>query len=341
MSRLSAPAPRAVGRPRTEVRPAREASPTPQERSAARDLEAIEALEREQAHAVDLAKKASAGSKSNAAATLIFSTAVVVALIWGWIERHEKHVVPATGLGYWLGIVGGLMMLSMLLYSKRKKMRGSLPIGSVKVWFQAHMVLGVLGPLLILFHSNFQLKSTNSTLAMGAMLTVVFSGIVGRYFYAKIHSGLYGQRAELSALIKDARTVKKTFGLPLANAPGIEAELKAYEAELMAHAGSGRQTLRSRMSLNRRVRASLIALQSETQALLTAKALREGWDIATLNRHKENAARGLENYFAIVRKAAGLRVYERIFSLWHLLHLPLFLLLILATIVHIIAVHVY
>ena len=82
-------------------------------------------------------------------------------------------------------------------------------------------------------------------------------------------------------------------------------------------------------------------MQSETQALLTAKALREGWDVATLNRHKDNAARGLEDYFAIVRKAAGLRVYERIFSLWHLLHLPLFLLLILATVVHIIAVHVY
>ena len=258
MSRMSAPAARAVGRYRTEVRPARVASPTPMERSAARDLEAIEALEREQAHAVAQVKKASAAAKSSAAATLAFSMAVVVALVWGWIERNEQHIVPETGVGYWLGIVGGLMMLSMLLYSKRKKMRGSLPIGSVKVWFQAHMVLGVLGPLLILFHSNFQLKSTNSTLAMAAMLTVVLSGIVGRYFYSKIHSGLYGQRAELSALIKDARTVKKTFGLPLANAPGIEAELKAYEAELMAHAGSGRQTLRSRMSLNRRVRGSLM-----------------------------------------------------------------------------------
>ncbi len=341
MARLAAPAARTVGRPRTEVRPARQAVPRPDERSIARDLEAIEALEREQAHAVAQVKKASKASNSSAAATVIFTLVVVAAIIWGWVERHEKHIVPAEGLGYWLGIIGGLMMLSMLLYSKRKKMRGSLPIGSVKVWFQAHMVLGVLGPLLILFHSNFQLKSSNSTLAMAAMLTVVLSGIVGRYFYAKIHSGLYGQRAELSALIKEARSVKRTFGLPLANAPGIEAELKSYEAELVAHAGSARQTLRSRLLLNRRVRASLILLQSETQALLTAKALREGWDAATLNRHRDNAAHGLENYFAIVRKAAGLRVYERIFSLWHLLHLPLFLLLILATVVHIIAVHVY
>jgi hypothetical protein len=280
-------------------------------------------------------------SRSSGAATAIFAVGVVMAIAWGWMERGEKHIIPESGLGYWLGIVGGLMMLSMLLYSKRKKMRGSLPIGSVKLWFQVHMILGVVGPVLILYHANFQLKSSNSTIAMAAMATVVFSGIVGRYFYAKIHSGLYGQRAELTTLIKEARGLKRTFGLPLANAPGIEAELKAYETEVLTNAGSALDSLRSRLSLNRRVRTSLILLQSETQALLTAKALREGWDARTLNRHRDNASQGLEQYFAVVRKAAGLRVYERVFSMWHLLHMPLFLLLILATVVHIIAVHIY
>ena len=282
-----------------------------------------------------------ASVRSSGAATAVFTLAILAAIAWGWVERHEKHLIPATGLGYWLGIIGALMMLSMLLYSKRKKMRGAVVIGSVKLWFQAHMLLGVLGPVLILFHSNFQLKSSNSTLAMVAMGTVVLSGIIGRYFYTKIHSGLYGQRAELSSLISDARKLKRTFGLPLANAPGIEAELKAYETELLANAGSAFDSLRSRLSLDRRVRNSLLLLQSETQALLTAKALREGWDARTLNRHRENAAAGLEQYFVVVRKAAGLRVYERIFSLWHLLHMPLFFLLILATVVHIIAVHIY
>jgi hypothetical protein len=38
---------------------------------------------------------------------------------------------------------------------------------------------------------------------------------------------------------------------------------------------------------------------------------------------------------------AEYRVYERLFSLWHVLHLPLFFMLLAAGIVHVIAVHVY
>jgi hypothetical protein len=33
--------------------------------------------------------------------------------------------------------------------------------------------------------------------------------------------------------------------------------------------------------------------------------------------------------------------FERLFSLWHALHLPLFLMLLVAGVVHVVAVHVY
>jgi hypothetical protein len=42
-----------------------------------------------------------------------------------------------------------------------------------------------------------------------------------------------------------------------------------------------------------------------------------------------------------VRRVAELSTYERLFSLWHVLHLPLFFMLLVAGIVHVIAVHVY
>ena len=41
------------------------------------------------------------------------------------------------------------------------------------------------------------------------------------------------------------------------------------------------------------------------------------------------------------RRVAEFESYERLFSLWHVLHLPLFFLLLVAGIVHVIAVHVY
>ena len=49
----------------------------------------------------------------------------------------------------------------------------------------------------------------------------------------------------------------------------------------------------------------------------------------------------LGQYFAAVNRAAAFAFYERLFALWHVLHLPFFILLVLAAIVHVIAVHLY
>jgi hypothetical protein len=42
-----------------------------------------------------------------------------------------------------------------------------------------------------------------------------------------------------------------------------------------------------------------------------------------------------------LQRAAAFRFYERMFALWHVLHVPLLFLLIAATTVHVIAVHLY
>ena len=95
------------------------------------------------------------------------------------------------------------MMVVLLLYPLRKRlrfMRGWLKLGS---WFRLHMLLGVLGPLCILLHCNFRLGSTNSTVALACMLLVAGSGLIGRYLYGKFHFGLYGQQVGLHELKSD------------------------------------------------------------------------------------------------------------------------------------------
>jgi hypothetical protein len=42
-----------------------------------------------------------------------------------------------------------------------------------------------------------------------------------------------------------------------------------------------------------------------------------------------------------MRQVAHLAFYERLFSLWHLFHMPLFLLLVVSALVHVLAVHMY
>ena len=51
--------------------------------------------------------------------------------------------------------------------------------------------------------------------------------------------------------------------------------------------------------------------------------------------------RNLNRYFYYVARAEAFTLYERLFALWHLLHLPLFILLVFAALTHVVAVHLY
>ena len=62
----------------------------------------------------------------------------------------------------------------------------------------------------------------------------------------------------------------------------------------------------------------------------------------------ENRKRVLDNTFnyldrrlSVLRKFAQLRACERLFSLWHVIHYPLFMVLVVAAFVHVISVNMY
>ena len=119
--------------------------------------------------------------------------ALIVFTIVGWLLRDLHWINAEEGIGYWLGIIGGSVMLFLLLYPLRKRVRFLHMFGSTRQWFRLHMILGLVGPLMILYHCNFQLGSFNSKVALYCMLLVAGSGIIGKHFYAKIHNGLYGK----------------------------------------------------------------------------------------------------------------------------------------------------
>src|SRR6202012_3940990 len=101
----------------------------------------------------------------------IFIAALLV-LIVGIQLPVAHYLSPKSGLGYAIGIVGGVLILMQLLYALRKRLRVMRFLGSVAGWFQAHMMLGIIGPLCILIHCGFSLGATNSNIALGCMLLV-------------------------------------------------------------------------------------------------------------------------------------------------------------------------
>ena len=266
---------------------------------------------------------------------------VVLAVFLGWKESVEEHLTPESGLGYALGIVGGVMMLLLLLYPLRKKLKVMRSWGKVRYWFQAHMLFGVIGPVLVLFHANFQLGATNSNVALGSMLLVVASGLVGRYIYSKIHHGLYGRRMTLQELHSDVEENRVAPGLDLSRNVRIQERLSAIEEEALTSPRSLLLSAWGMLTIGIKNRWRRFRLLAEMKRALRSEAKQHGWSRRTLRERKQAVRLYVTTYLTTTREIIRFCFYERLFSLWHVLHLPFFLFLVLATVAHIVAVHLY
>lgn len=267
--------------------------------------------------------------------------AIAIILYLGWRERGEEHLIAESGLGYALGIVGGVAMLLLLLYPLRKKLKFMRRWGRTRFWFKSHMMLGILGPTLILFHANFGTGSLNSNIALVSMLLVAASGLVGRYFYAKIHYGLFGRRASLQELHRDVAGNRGAPGLDLDGAARIRESLQVYEAELLSPRLGILRSIAHLLTIGTKTRWTRIQTSQELKRALRIEAEKCNWDRRTRRKRAREARLYISTYLTAVRKVAEFTFYERLFALWHVLHLPLFFFLVLAAIMHVVAVHLY
>ncbi len=46
---------------------------------------------------------------------MLWYGAVVFVLAIGWMVREQRYLVAESGIGYWLGIIGGLLMVMLLI----------------------------------------------------------------------------------------------------------------------------------------------------------------------------------------------------------------------------------
>ena len=159
---------------------------------------------------------------------LIWTVAVAAILWWGSHAHLERTLSPRSGVGYWLGILGGSLMLLLLIYSARKRFPWLHWIGGIPTWFEIHMTLGVVGPILVLFHANFSLGATNSNVALFSMLLVSCSGVAGRYFYTRLHAHLDSHEETLEQL-KAAGARLATQSTSSALLPGLLEAIERVE----------------------------------------------------------------------------------------------------------------
>lgn len=263
-----------------------------------------------------------------------------VILYFGWITKEQSNLSPEDGWGYALGIIGGSSMLVLLLYPVRKYIRLFRSMGAVKYWFRIHMFLGVFGPLLIMFHSNFSLGSVNSNIALISMIIVALSGFVGRFIYVKIHISLYGKQVTIKELRDDLKNARGVLGKDVSLSEKVVNMLKKYEKSMLKHRSFVLGVLHLPINVLY-TKWIYYKLMHGIKKSIKRRATTKDWDKAYQKEMIHGVRETLLIYTSTIRKFAELKLYERLFSLWHILHLPLFVMLIISGIVHVIAVHMY
>jgi hypothetical protein len=266
-------------------------------------------------------------STSSKPLTAVFSVAVLLAAFRGVQLRGEFVFSPEYGVGYALGIVGGLMMLLLLTYPLRKHLHFMGRMGAVRHWFRIHMLLGIVGPLCILFHCNFSLGAVNSNIALLCMALMVASGMVGRFIYTRIHYGLYGHKATLQGLQRDKALAEQMLRKIGGNEQVVVGALQSLDQ--MQHYAQQPLGFAARswrlVSISPRMKLLAWRIQRQLRATNLSGDVREY----------------IDNYVDVMQRISGFVFFDRLFALWHTLHMPIFFMLVITGLVHVWAVHNY
>lgn len=255
--------------------------------------------------------------------------------VGAWQAAYGQYYTPRSPFGFYLGVLGGLMLLALLSYPLRKHVKGMHRWGALKHWFRVHMFLGLAGPTLILFHSTFQIRSLNAGVALGSMLVVAGSGMIGRFLYTKIHFGLYGRRATLGKLQESLADHAESTQLGFLRSPLVENWVRDFEASAMNPERSIQTRIWHFPFLGIRRKLLEIRAAREFQGIRSAdpgSPLSDGTAAANLL---------LSRYLKNVQRVSEFGTYERLFSLWHVLHIPLIFILAATAVFHVLAQYMY
>lgn len=264
----------------------------------------------------------------------LFTFCVIAVLLFGWNNRDDNYLSAENGTGYILGITGGSLMLLLLLYplSKRSSLLSRwIP---VRYWFGIHMLFGIVGPVMILYHSNFHLGSTNSSIALICMLLVAGSGLIGRYIYTHIHHGLYGKRITFKELKLELENKHTELMHIYRIDEGLNKRITVMEKRALQDYAGLMKSL---------AHVFLLAIDARRLQYKSMRFIKKRINNNTSTTAPDNkiTKEFIKRYTTTLHRIAVFRVYERLFSLWHILHLPLFIMMIITAVVHIFAVHMY
>lgn len=263
---------------------------------------------------------------------LLYVVALAAIAILAW-EGHSYYLTPdilrGHHPGYWrfkpggtvglpLGETGAGMMVLLLAYSVRKRVRALRRLGPLARWLDIHIFLGVVGPLLIVLHSSFKVRGLVA-LSFWSMIAVALSGVLGRYLYLQIPRTRAGEELTLAELTEQDRRLAgrlRELGLDDRRLARLEELTAARPPRGLARAFA------SLLAADWRLRARLRAFRAECSGL-------PGGALGELVRVARQKA-------VIQRRIAFWDALHGLFHHWHVVHKPFAVVMYVFMLVHVV-----
>ena len=231
----------------------------------------------------------------------------------------HTHFRPSGLIGQGLGIIGSLMMIvGVSSYMIRKRSAAMQRFGKLRTWLTFHIFLCTLGPFLVLLHTTFKFGNVAS-ISFWSMAVVVASGIFGRYVYVHIPKTTNGQFYSANDIIRAQAALGQRLGDMTGLGQPEIARLLAGVPAANSIPGAMAQTLRfqwSKRGLKDRFRGQLLERGVATEQIGEAVPL-------------------LLHQVELQLRRQTLGPFVRAFGYWHVLHIPLALVMLAAFLIHI------
>jgi uncharacterized protein (UPF0333 family) len=271
---------------------------------------------------------------------LIYVPVITIAVLAIMVAVLRPYT-QGSDFGYYLGLAGGLMMLSLFLYPIRKYWTKLDRVGSLRAWFTGHIVMGIGGPLLILFHSTFQTKSINGGVAFWSMIVVVISGLVGRYIYVLVYEHLDHGNAALSSLDAYLQTRADAPAKAAGFSPAAFALMDQYRQFVATSLMSTGGRIWSFVTMAHREQRIIKQCKTEIVRAVKAEAMQNQWANGRLRSEVKAEFEIVDDYIRAANATVRYAYWERKLAKWNLVHIPLVYILLVSGVYHVVAVHMY
>ncbi len=126
---------------------------------------------------------------------------------------HPKHefLGPSHGLGQAMGYFAAALIGVNLLYLLRRAPGVQFQWGSLQAWMKSHVVTGLAAFLCATLHCALGPRDSAGGHAFWALGLLLFTGAVGRYFYALVPRAANGQELELEAAKQRLRALPESL----------------------------------------------------------------------------------------------------------------------------------